>query len=108
MMQEKGDSGMRRYANILLASVAVAALFLSGTFRQSIPDPLCRSFQASHHFLFGSIYASVSSLNQHKNTLIAAADADSEDSIGDKQEGKDDKDEEDGKLKELWDSVQLG
>jgi hypothetical protein len=100
--KEKGDSGMSRYANILLASVAAAILLFGGTFRQSAADPLHRPFQGSSHSFLGSIYACFSSLNHHMSTLIADADEDSEDSAGDK------KDEEDGKLKDLWDSVQLG
>jgi hypothetical protein len=99
---------MNRYANILLASVAGAVLLLSGTLWQSVGDHSYKSLNGSRPFLFGSIYASFSSLSHHKSTLIAAADADSDDSTGDKKDGKDGKDEEDGTLKELWDSVQLG
>jgi hypothetical protein len=96
---------MNRYTNILLASLAVTVLLLGGTFRQSAADPLHRSFQGSRHSFLGSIYASFSSLSPYKSTLIAAADENSEDSEGDKKDGKD---EEDGGLKELWDSVLLG
>jgi hypothetical protein len=49
--------------------------------------------------------ARLSSLGQDKSSRVAAADKDSKEEKGD---GKDDKDEEDGSLKELWDSVLLG
>jgi len=93
---------MSKYANILLASMAVAVLLLGGTFQQSAADPFYRSFQGSRHSFLGSVYDSFSSFSHAKGILIAAADEESEDSTGDKKDG------EDGKLKELWDSVQLG
>jgi hypothetical protein len=106
--KDKGDSGMSRYTNILTISVAAALLLLGGTFRQSAVDPLHRSFQGFSHSFLGSIHAPFSSLSNYKSMLIAAADKESEDSTGDKKDSKDGKDEEDGGLKELWDSVLLG
>jgi hypothetical protein len=99
---------MSRYTNIFLASVAAIVLILGGTFRQSAPDFLYRSFQGSYNTLLGSIYTPFSSLTHDKGALIAAADEESEDSTGDKKDGKGGKDEDDGGLKELWDSPQLG
>ena len=86
--------------------MAAAALLLGGTFRQSDVDPVHGSFQLSRHSLLGSIYSCFSSLNHFKSTLIADADEDSGDLTG--VDRKDGKDKEDEKLKDLWDSVQLG
>ncbi len=56
---------MSRYANILLASVAVAVLLLGGTFRQSAADPLNMSLPRFPPFLLGVyFYASFSSLSR--------------------------------------------
>jgi hypothetical protein len=103
--KEKGNSGMSKYTNFLPALMAAAVLMLGGTFGQSTVDALYRSFQSSSHSFLGSIYAPFSSLSHYKSMLIAAADENSTDSEGDKKDGKD---EEDGDLKELWDSVLLG
>jgi hypothetical protein len=99
---------MNRFTNILLAFLAVTVLLLGGTFRQSAADPLHRSFQGSRHSFLGSIYASFSSFSHAKGILIATPDEDSEDSTEGKKDGRDSKDEEEGNLKELWDSVLLG
>lgn len=99
---------MSRYANILLASVTAAVLLWGGTFHRSAEDLLNTSSQGFHHSFLGSIYASFSSLVHHDSILIAAAGEDSEDSAGDKKDGKEENDKEDGNLTELWNSVQLG
>jgi hypothetical protein len=99
---------MNRHTNIFLASLAVTVLLSGGTFGLSAADLLHRSCQGSSHSLLGSIYAPFPSLILNKSTLIAAADEDSEDMNGEKKDGKDGKNEEEGRLKELWDSVLLG
>lgn len=96
---------MSRYANILPAFVVAVALLLGGTFSQSAVGSLDRSSQGPHHSFLGSIYPHFSSVGYHENTLIAAADEDSEELTDDKKDGKEDKDD---KLKEQWESVQLG
>jgi len=99
---------VNRRTNILLASLALTALLLSGTFQQSASDPLYRSFQSAGHPFMGPIYPSFSSWSSVKSTLIAALDEESEGLTADKNDDKDGKDEEDGALKELWASVLLG
>lgn len=98
---------MSRYTNILLASMAAAVLLLSGALWQSADDPSNRSFNNSHPSYWGCIWGPLFSLEQDKSIQVAAAEEDSDDSKGEKKDGKD---EEDGgiKGKELWDSVQLG
>ncbi len=96
---------MRKYTNILLASMAAAVLLLSGTFWQSAGHHPYKSLNGSQASSWESIGTPLSSLEQDKSTLVAAADEDSEDSKGEKKEGRD---EEYGGLKEIWDSVQLG
>jgi hypothetical protein len=99
---------MSRHPYILLASVMAILLSFAGTFQQSVPDPLYKSFPHSRHSFLGSICASFSSLDHYQRTLIADVDHDSEDSTDDEKDGNDGKGEEDGTLKDLWDSVLLG
>ena len=75
--------------------MAATVLLLSGTSWQSA--------------FWGSVGAPLSSLRQEKSTRVAATVEHSDDSEGDKTDGKDGQDEENGGgLKELWDSVQSG
>lgn len=99
---------MSRYTNILLASMAAAVFFLSGTFWQSAGHNPYKSLNGSQASFWGFIGAPLSSIVKESSTRVAVADVDSEDSEGDKKDAKDGKDEEDGAIKELWDSVQLG
>lgn len=92
---------MRRYTIAFLAFVTAAVLISGGTFRQSAVDSSCSSFQGYYAPFLGSICTFFSPVSHDRSTRVAAADEDTEDSAGDK-------DEEDGILKELWESVQLG
>ena len=93
----------------VFVSLALAALLLSGTLRPSAPSPPYGSFAASHYSLLGSIHDSFSSsVHLNDRTLIAATDADSEGSMGEKKDDDEDKDQGNDDLKDLWDSVQSG
>ena len=100
---------MSRCTNVLLASMAATVLLLGMTSWQSAGYHQYKSLNGSQASFWGSVGAPLSSLGQENSTRVAATVEHSEDSEGDKTEGKDGKDEEDGGgQKELWDSVQSG